>query len=69
MINMGRKEVNSFEDGTVISKDRKPSAHYEHTVAVRKDKADILSNHAPVEAAIAKNPNLKEVADVLTIMA
>lgn len=68
MINLGKKEVSSLEDGTVITKDQKPSAHYEHTVAVRKHKADILSNHAPVEAAILKNPNLKEVADILGVM-
>lgn len=69
MINLGRKEVKSFEDGTVITKDKKPSAHYEHTIAVRKGKADILSNHAPIEAAILKNPNLKEVADILVVTA
>lgn len=69
MINLGRKDVKSFDDGTVVTKDGKPSAHYEHTVAVRKGKADILSNHAPIEAAILKNPNLKEVADILAVIA
>ena len=69
MINLGKKDVRTFQDGTVIAKDRKPSAHYEHTIAVRKNKADILSNHAPVEAAILKNPNLKEVEDILAIEA
>lgn len=69
MINLGKKDVKSFEDGTVITKDRKPSAHYEHTICVRKGKADILSNHAPIEAAILKNPNLKEVADILAAIA
>ena len=69
MINLGRKDVKSFDDGTVVTKDRKPSAHYEHTVAVRKGKADILSDHAPIEAAILKNPNLKEVADILPVLA
>ena len=62
MINMGRKDVVTAEDGwTVFAKDRKPSAHYEHTVAVRKNKADILSDHSFIENAIAKNPNLKEI--------
>ena len=69
MINLGRKDVKSLEDGTVVTKDGKPSAHYEHTVAVRKNKADILSNHAPIEAAILKNPNLKVVEDILAVMA
>ncbi|MCF8246741.1 MAG: type I methionyl aminopeptidase [Saprospiraceae bacterium] len=62
MINMGKKEVMQGKDGwTIMSSDRKPSAHYEHTIAVRKQKADILSNHDPIEAAIAMNPELKTV--------
>lgn len=69
MINLGKKDVKSYEDGTVITKDKKPSAHYEHTVAVRKNKADILSNHDPIEAAILQNPNVKEVASILEMVA
>ena len=44
MINMGSKNVVFEKDGwTVRTKDRKPSAHFEHTIAVRNGKADILS--------------------------
>ncbi len=44
MINMGGKKVVFENDGwTVRTKDRKPSAHFEHTIAIRNDKADILS--------------------------
>ena len=44
MINMGSKNVVFESDGwTVRTKDRKPSAHFEHTIAVRNGKADILS--------------------------
>ena len=44
MINMGSKNVVFENDGwTVRTKDRKPSAHFEHTIAVRNGKADILS--------------------------
>ncbi len=44
MINMGGKKVVFENDGwTVRTKDRKPSAHFEHTVAIRNGKADILS--------------------------
>lgn len=44
MINMGSKNVVFEDDGwTVRTKDRKPSAHFEHTVAIRNGKADILS--------------------------
>lgn len=59
MVNMGRKEVIHLPDGwTVLSKDRKPSAHYEHTLAVGLDQAMILSDHHPIETAISNNPAL-----------
>ncbi len=62
MVNMGRKDVVTSSDGwSIIAKDRKPSAHFEHTIAVRKSKADILSDHSFIEEVIRKNPNLKEV--------
>lgn len=62
MINMGKRDVGQADDNwTVFARDHKPSAHYEHTVAVRKTHADILSDHRPIEEAIAKNPNLKTV--------
>ena len=42
MINMGSKNVVFEDDGwTVRTKDRKASAHFEHTVAIRNGKADI----------------------------
>lgn len=63
MVNMGRRDVKTGEDGwAILARDGQPTAHFEHSVAVRKGKADILSNHKPVEEAIAKNPNVKEVA-------
>lgn len=44
MINIGTKGTRIMADGwTIISADKSPSAHFEHTVVVRKDKADILS--------------------------
>jgi len=44
MINMGVKEVKQLDDGwTIATRDGKPSAHFEHNVAVRKDKAEVLS--------------------------
>lgn len=45
MINMGVKNVQQLNDGwTIVTADRKPSAHFEHTVAIRKNKAEILSS-------------------------
>lgn len=62
MVNKGHRDVLTGKDNWLIfAKDRKPSAHYEHTVAVRKEQADILSDHSFIEEAIQKNPNLKEV--------
>lgn len=59
MINMGKKDVFTEPDGwTIRTKDSKPSVHFEHDVCVRKDKADILSNYAPIEEAERNNPNL-----------
>ncbi|MDQ2863422.1 MAG: type I methionyl aminopeptidase [Bacteroidota bacterium] len=59
MINMGKRYVYTGKDGwTVKTKDGKPSAHYEHTVCVRKDKADILSSFESIEKAEKANANL-----------
>ena len=42
MINMGRKEVWLVEDGWgVVTRDGKPSAHYENTVHITKDGIEI----------------------------
>ena len=59
MINLGTKEVYNDKDGwTVRTGDQKASAHYEHTVCVRKNKADILTSFVSIEAAEKANPNL-----------
>ena len=50
MINLGVKNVFIEKDGwTVRTKDAKPSAHFEHTIAIRKDGADILSTFEFIE--------------------
>jgi methionyl aminopeptidase len=44
MINLGKAGVKFWDDGwTVSTIDGKPSCHYEHTVAIKKGKADVLS--------------------------
>lgn len=61
MINMGTYLVRTLPDRwTIITKDGKPSAHYEHTVAVRKGKADILSDHNLIFEAIKKSEYIKD---------
>jgi methionyl aminopeptidase len=62
MVNMKSKEVTQMPDyWTILTRDRKPSAHYEHTVAVRKLKVDILSTFEPIEVAERNNPELLEI--------
>ena len=51
------------DDGwTILTKDRRPSAHYEHTIAIGREQADILSDHRGIVEAIKNNPNLKEIS-------
>lgn len=55
MINMGTRHVKHLNDGwTVVTADKKPSAHYEHDVAFINGKPDILSTFQFVETALAK---------------
>lgn len=62
MINMGKKDVSVLDDKwTIVTKDQKPSAHYEHTVAVKKGKAEILSSFEMIEKAIEGNRELSSV--------
>ncbi len=58
MINAGRAGVKFWDDGwTVSTSDKKPSCHYEHTVAIRKGKADILSSFAFVDEVLKEKVN------------
>ncbi|MCB2376172.1 type I methionyl aminopeptidase [Hymenobacter sp. BT635] len=53
MVNLGTKNVVQEKDGwTIRTKDYKPSAHFEHTVVVRKDKAEILTSFEYIEKAL-----------------
>ncbi len=59
MINLGTKDVYTLKDGwTVVTKDGKASAHFEHTTAVRKGNGEHLSSFAPIEAAEQVNSEL-----------
>jgi methionyl aminopeptidase len=55
MINAGVKEVTQDKDGwTIITKDRMPSAHFEHSIAIQNGKALILSNFEIIEEKLKK---------------
>lgn len=45
MVVMGRKEVTLLDDGwTVVTEDRQPAAHFEHTIAVTETGVEILTD-------------------------
>ncbi|WP_443936502.1 type I methionyl aminopeptidase [Pedobacter sp. MW01-1-1] len=53
MINAGVAGIKFHKDGwTVTSKDNKPSAHFEHTVAIKRGKADVLSTFSDIEKVL-----------------
>lgn len=55
MINLGKRHIVIERDGwTTRTRDGKPSAHFEHTIAVRPGKADILSSFAYVEEVLGE---------------
>lgn len=55
MINMGTKRVRQLSDGwTIITSDQKPSAHFEHNVAIVNGKPDVLSTFSYLEEVLAK---------------
>lgn len=50
MINAGAKSIVQERDGwTIRTADRKPSAHFEHTVAILEDGPEILTTHKYIE--------------------
>lgn len=55
MINMGNRGIVFERDGwTIRTIDRKPSAHFEHTIAIQKGDADILSTFQYVEEVLSQ---------------
>lgn len=56
MINLGVRQLVFENDGwTTRTRDRKVSAHFEHSVAVRQGKADILSTFQYIEEVLGNN--------------
>lgn len=66
MINFGKKGVVQERDGwTIRTVDRKPSAHFEHTVAVRKGKPEILTTFEYIEAVTANTSLMVDTQDLI----
>ena len=59
MINMGTRRVIQLNDGwTIVTADKKPSAHFEHDVAVVNGKPEVLSTFDFIEEALSKKDAL-----------
>tara|TARA_B100000131_G_scaffold321098_1_gene370910 strand:+ start:1580 stop:2359 length:780 start_codon:yes stop_codon:yes gene_type:complete len=53
MINKGNRDIVQHKDGwTITTSDNQPSAHFEHTIVVRKGRAEILSSFIDIENKI-----------------
>jgi methionyl aminopeptidase len=60
MINMGTQDVVQLDDGwSILTADNKPSAHFEHDVAVVDGLPDVLSTFDFVYEALEKNPDVR----------
>ena len=54
MINLGTRHVKQLNDGwTIVTADGKPSAHFEHNVAVVDGKPELLSTYRWIEESLA----------------
>lgn len=50
MVTMGDRKIWMLPDKwSIITRDRKPAAHFEHTIAIRKGQAEILSTFEEIE--------------------
>lgn len=62
MINLGTKRVKQLKDGwTMVTQDKKPSAHFEHTIVVRKESGEKLSDHSFIEYSVKNNKELAKI--------
>jgi methionyl aminopeptidase len=62
MINLGKRAIAQASDGwTIFTKDLSPSAHFEHSVAILDDGAQILSTHEFIKDSLKKNPNVMKI--------
>jgi len=70
MVNLGKKEVRTLSDRwTIVTKDNSPSAHYEHTIVIRKTGPEILSNNTIIEEVVKNNKNIEQISIKSSIFA
>lgn len=59
MVNLGVRGVYTLDDGwTVVTADGKPSAHFEHSICVKPNQAELLTTFDYIEAGIQANQEL-----------
>ncbi len=69
MITLGDRYIYCEDDGwTIKTKDGSYAAHYEHSIVVRKHRADILSDFETIEENERKNVNLNSKYHKLCVM-
>jgi len=55
MITMGARNIMLLPDGwSVKTRDGRPAAHFEHTIAIRRGEAEILSSFDEIESLVGK---------------
>lgn len=58
MINLGTHRINHLSDGwTILTKDGKPSAHFEHNIAIVEGKPELLSTFKYIYEALGIESN------------
>jgi len=58
MTNMGTKNIKQLKDGwTILTADGKPSAHFEHNVAIVNGKPELLSTFKYIYDALGIKSN------------
>ena len=64
MVNLGTHRVTRLDDGwTVVTEDRKPSVHFEHTVAVTDEGAQVLTAPAGRSGMLLESSSGGDAAD------
>ena len=55
MINQGTKNVKQLKDGwTIVTADARPSAHFEHDIVVRDNRAEVLTTFDYIDEVLNK---------------
>ena len=61
MINMGTRRIKQLKDGwTILTADGKPSAHFEHDVALVNGKPELLSTFRFIHEALGIDTDEEE---------